>query len=67
MRGFFVAPMGQGVSLVYAMNRHRVYAMVNIAEALLSLLLCVVVVKHWGMIGIAIGCAIPIVLKYFVM
>jgi len=47
------------VNLLYGISKHRFYALFNSIEALCNLLLSVVLVKHFGLIGVALGTFIP--------
>lgn len=56
------------ISLMYAMNKHKYYAFYTICEALANAILSIILVQKYGMIGVAIGTAVPmIVIKCFVM
>jgi len=46
-------------SLLYAMNKHRFLAMVLLPEAFVNLGLSIVLARHYGIIGVAFGTAIP--------
>lgn len=47
------------ISLVYALNRHRFYAGLTVAEALCNVALSVALAPRFGIIGVAIGAAVP--------
>lgn len=51
------APMNK---VLIALGRHRMVAAVWIAEAAINLLLSVVLVRHLGLTGVAVGTAIPL-------
>jgi O-antigen/teichoic acid export membrane protein len=48
------------VSFLYASARHRFYAGLNTGEALANLVLSVILVDQYGMIGVSLGTAIPL-------
>lgn len=53
-------------AMLYGIAKHRALAMMSLAEALLNLLLSIVLVKKFGLAGVALGTAIPQVLNYVV-
>lgn len=59
LAAFFSAPQYVFSSVLYGMSRHRVIALLRIAEAAANLLLSIVLVKTIGLVGIALGTAIP--------
>ena len=48
------------VSFLYASARHRFYAYLNGGEALANLVLSVILAPHYGMLGVSLGTAIPL-------
>jgi O-antigen/teichoic acid export membrane protein len=48
------------VSFLYASARHRFYAFLNTGEALANLVLSVVLAGQYGMVGVSLGTAIPL-------
>jgi O-antigen/teichoic acid export membrane protein len=52
-----------GISLLYALNRHRFYALINLVEGLVNLGLSIVLVSLLGLKGIALGITIPLLLN----
>jgi O-antigen/teichoic acid export membrane protein len=52
----FQGPM---VGLLYAVSKHKFYAYLNLAEGSINLILSLVLVRHFGMIGVALGTLIP--------
>lgn len=48
-------------NVLYAISKHRYLAKINMIEGTLNLLISLVLVKHYGIIGVAIGTAIPLV------
>lgn len=44
-------------------SKHRYYAVPNLIEGVLNLLLSLWFVRKWGMVGVAVGTAIPMTLK----
>lgn len=49
-------------SLLYGTNKHRFLAWISGAEAFFNLLLSIILVRHWGLYGVAAGTAIPMVI-----
>ena len=47
------------ISLLYATNKHRFYAVVNVAEGCVNLILSLLLVNSYGIFGVALGTAIP--------
>lgn len=55
------------VKLLFATSKHRAYAVVNVCEAAANVVLSLILVRRYGMIGVALGTFFPIVLvKIFV-
>ncbi|MHC4212019.1 MAG: oligosaccharide flippase family protein [Planctomycetota bacterium] len=55
------------IGLTYALNKHRFYAVATIIEAIANLILSIVLVTKFGIIGVALGTAIPmLIVKVFV-
>jgi len=53
--------------LLYGISKHKFIAYTNIFEGVMNLVLSIVLVKRFGIIGVAIGSAIPMVItKFFV-
>jgi O-antigen/teichoic acid export membrane protein len=59
----FFAWQGTSISLLYGISRHKVLAMFNSIEAVANLALSLVLVRRYGMVGVAVGTAIPITLN----
>ena len=56
------------MSLIFALNRHRIYAGIVLVEGMANLGLSVLFVRWWGIVGVAMGTMIPMVLcKMFVL
>lgn len=52
-----------GVTLVlYGLAKHEVLAHINMVIAALNVILSVILVQYWGIIGVALGSAIPLAL-----
>jgi O-antigen/teichoic acid export membrane protein len=54
--GLAQAPM---ISVLYALNRHRYYAVLAVGEAVANLALSLALVRTYGIVGVALGTAIP--------
>ncbi|HAO93318.1 MAG TPA: hypothetical protein DCR11_05455 [Deltaproteobacteria bacterium] len=52
-------------NILYAISRHKYLAYVNVAEAAVNLVLSIVLIKRYGLIGAAIGTAVPLVISRF--
>jgi O-antigen/teichoic acid export membrane protein len=57
------ACMFPSVSLLFALNRHRILSIIVSGEAVLNLLLSIVFAELIGMNGVALGTLIPVVLR----
>lgn len=56
-----------GIGILQSMNRHKFFALINMMEALGNLALTLLLVKKFGIIGVALGTAIPmIIVKIFI-
>jgi O-antigen/teichoic acid export membrane protein len=55
------------VGFLYASARHRFYACLNAGEALANLGLSVMLVQHYGMIGVSLGTAIPLLVTRLIV
>lgn len=63
---FFALAQSPGVTLLYATNNHRFYAMANVSEALANVVLSILLVHRYGILGVALGTCIPMcVVKVF--
>lgn len=59
LAAFFSAPQYVFSSVLYGMSRHRVIALLRIGEAAANLLLSIILVQTMGLVGVALGTAIP--------
>lgn len=50
-------------NILYAISRHRYLAYVNVAEAAVNLVLSIFLIKRYGLIGAAVGTAVPLVIS----
>ncbi|MHA1381622.1 MAG: lipopolysaccharide biosynthesis protein [Candidatus Helarchaeota archaeon] len=56
-----------GISLVYALKKHYLFAAVSIVEGITNFLLSIYLASRYGIIGVAMGTAIPMfIVKLFV-
>jgi O-antigen/teichoic acid export membrane protein len=54
-------------SVLYGISKHRVYAALNVCEGVSNLFLSLFLVQEYGVIGVAIGTAVPMIfIKIFV-
>lgn len=51
-----------GISLMFALNRHKLYALVMLAESLMNVALSIILAPWLGLIGVAVGTLIPMLL-----
>ena len=62
-----IAPLGVGqnaaIQTFYAMSKHRYYAYINICEAVANLTISLLLVERFGIMGVALGTAIPFVIS----
>lgn len=55
------------VDVVYGISKHKYLAMSNVIEGIANLILSIILVKKYGLIGVALGTAIPmLIIKIFV-
>lgn len=55
------------VQLLYGISKHKFFAISNLIEGIINLILSVILVKKYGLVGVAIGAAIPmLIIKLFV-
>ena len=55
------------VSFLYASARHHLYAHLNAGEALGNLGFSILLVQHYGMIGVSLGTAIPLLVTRLIL
>ena len=56
------------ISLLFALNRHRICAVLVLVEGLANLTLSILFVQKWGIYGVAMGTLIPMVVcKIFIL
>jgi O-antigen/teichoic acid export membrane protein len=55
------------IHLLYAISKHKYYAYANIVEGVLNLLLSIALVGPYGIVGVAMGTALPIFLMRLVV
>lgn len=58
----FAAPLYGIGSLLYGIEKHQIIAKMIFGEAMLNLIISLILVRFWGIIGVAIGSAIPSIL-----
>ena len=55
------------IQLLYGISKHKIYAIVNMIEGIANLLLSIMLVKKYGLVGVAWGTAIPqLIVKIFI-
>ncbi len=55
----FALAQNPTLGLLYATNKHRIFAWQNLCEGLANLVLSLILVRHYGIVGVALGTAIP--------
>jgi O-antigen/teichoic acid export membrane protein len=55
------------VGFLYASARHRFYARLNAGEALANLILSIMLVQHYGMVGVSLGTAVPLLVTRLIV
>ncbi len=53
---------GGSRQMLYGMGRHKALAVVNAAEGVVNVLLSIALIHYWGIVGDALGTAIPLAL-----
>lgn len=51
-----------GIQLLYGISKHHYYAAINVAEALVNIVLSLALARHYGIYGVALGTAIEMVI-----
>lgn len=51
-----------GIGLMFALNKHRYYSLAVILEGITNLIISILLVTRYGLIGVAIGTVIPMIL-----
>jgi O-antigen/teichoic acid export membrane protein len=51
---------GSSRQVLYGMGRHRALAIVNVTEAVVNVVMSIVLIRYWGIVGDALGTAIPL-------
>lgn len=63
----FALSQNPGIGLMYALNKHHFFAIATIIEAIANLILSILLVSKYGIIGVAMGTAVPmLIVKVFV-
>ncbi len=55
------------VGLLYGLSKHKFYAWANSIEGLFNLALSLILVRYYGIIGVALGTAIPSIIIKFIL
>lgn len=64
---YFYAPHLISYSLLQALNRHKLYSYLSAMIAVINLILSIILVQKYGLIGVAIGAAIPQILFFGIL
>ncbi len=63
----FALMQSPSIQLLYGISKHKFFAVSNSVEGIANLILSLILVKKYGLIGVAIGTAIPmVIIKLFV-
>lgn len=63
----FALSQTPGVGLMYALNKHYFYAIATLIEGIANLVLSILLVTKYGIIGVALGTAIPMLIIKIVL
>jgi O-antigen/teichoic acid export membrane protein len=64
---FFGLCQTPAIALLFGTSRHKIYAQINVAEGLANLVLSLILVRYYGILGVAYGTFIPMAIsKLFV-
>lgn len=55
------------ISLLYGTSKHKFLAIFNVTEAVANLVLSLALVRHYGMLGVALGTTLPITINALVV
>ncbi len=58
----FALAQNPAIGLMYALNKHSYYAAVTILEAIANLVISILLAPRYGIIGVALGTAIPMLI-----
>lgn len=63
----FANMQAPSIQVLYGISKHKFFAISNLAEGITNLVLSLILVKKYGLLGVAIGTAIPmIIIKLFI-
>lgn len=64
----FALAQNPAIGFMYALNRHHFYAIATIIEAIANLTLSIILVRRYGIVGVALGTLVPmLIIKIVVM
>lgn len=63
----FNSMQSPSVQLLYGISKHGYYALVNSIEGIANVILSIVLIKYFGIIGVAIGTAIPLIITKLII
>jgi O-antigen/teichoic acid export membrane protein len=64
---YFYAPHLISYSLLQGLNKHKLYSYLSAVIAVLNLILSIILVQLYGLVGVAIGSAIPQILFFGIL
>ena len=56
---YFLGPQQISYSILQGLSKQKYYAYMSIVVSVLNLILSIILVKKWGIVGVALGAAIP--------
>lgn len=54
-------------NVLYAISKHGFLAKINIAEGVTNLILSIILINYYGLIGVALGTAIPLIISRLIL
>lgn len=63
----FALSQGPGISLMYALNKHYYFAVASMIEAVANVVISILLAQKYGIIGVALGTAIPMLIIKIVL
>ncbi|MBN2137569.1 MAG: polysaccharide biosynthesis C-terminal domain-containing protein [Sedimentisphaerales bacterium] len=64
----FAVSQNPAIGFMYALNKHYLYAIATVIEAIVNLILSILLVSKYGIVGVALGTMIPmLIVKILVM
>jgi O-antigen/teichoic acid export membrane protein len=64
---FFAVSQTPSVALMFGISKHKFFALMSSVEGVLNLVLSLVLVRFYGLVGVALGTMVPMVLSKLVI